>query len=94
MLVATRSFIDPSDGTKIEAGRTYVRESADVARSHPQNFKPASARVRGGIDRIDQTVQIGRPRPRAPKRRVKKTRASASSRPYWLLGENEPWRLR
>jgi hypothetical protein len=95
MLVATRTFIDPSDGQPIEAGKTYVHESADVARTHRQNFRPTSARISGGIDRIDQSVQVGRPRPRvAPKRPAKKTPASASSRPYWLLGENEPWRLR
>jgi hypothetical protein len=93
-LVATRTFTDPSDGLLVEAGKTYVHESADVARSHPQNFKSVSCPRRGGISRIDETVLLGNPRPRPPKRPAKKTPASASSRPYWLLGENEPWRLR
>jgi hypothetical protein len=44
-LVAIRSFTDPSDGLPMTAGRTFVDESAAVARSHPQNFKPARGRT-------------------------------------------------
>jgi JAB domain-containing protein similar to deubiquitination enzymes len=70
MLVATQSFVDPSDGQWIEAGRTRVHESAEVARSHPQNFKPASGLGSGSIVRVGETVQLGKPRqrPQAPKR--------------------------
>jgi hypothetical protein len=40
MLVAVRSFVD-TDGQMIEAGTTYVDESAEVARMFPANFEPA-----------------------------------------------------
>jgi Prokaryotic homologs of the JAB domain len=74
MLVATSSFTDPSDGQWITEGTTYIHESADVARSHPQNFRPATGRGSGSIDRLGGTVGLGKPRPRqrAPKRPAKK----------------------
>jgi hypothetical protein len=57
-LVATRSFTDPSDGQPITAGRTYVAESADVARLFPENFKPASGRKSGPIIRDGGTATL------------------------------------
>jgi hypothetical protein len=43
-LIATATFVDPSDGQMIYAGRTFVSAGSDVARSHRQNFKPATRR--------------------------------------------------
>jgi hypothetical protein len=77
MLVATQSFVDPSDGDWIEAGRTRVHESADVARSHPQNFKPATGRGSRAITRVGGTfgalADKPRPRQRSPKRPAKES---------------------
>jgi hypothetical protein len=83
------SFVDPSDGGEIVKGRTFVSHQADVFKRFPERFKLVAGGGRlGGITRIDQTVQIGkpRPRPRTPKRPAK---------PYWLLSdpESQPWRL-
>jgi hypothetical protein len=47
-LVATATFLDPSDGRMVYAGRTFVSAGSDVARSHPRNFKPATGRGRCG----------------------------------------------
>jgi hypothetical protein len=75
MLVATKSFVDPTDGQPITAGSTYVAEVADVARMFPENFKPATGRGSGPITRVGGTVEFGKPRPhqRAPKRPASKT---------------------
>jgi hypothetical protein len=62
-LVAIKSFTDPSDGSWIERGRTFVDESADCARSHPQNFAPASrklepiTRVGGRVEVVERPTQ-------------------------------------
>jgi hypothetical protein len=42
VLVATRSFTDPTDGQPVRAGTTYVDESAEVALRFPERFRPAS----------------------------------------------------
>jgi hypothetical protein len=88
--VALTSFLDPSDGEWIEAGRTYVSHEADVFRRFPDRFEIArSSSFDGAITRVGGTAELGK-RQRPPKRPVRKN----SSRPYWLLREPEPWRLR
>jgi proteasome lid subunit RPN8/RPN11 len=56
-LVATRDFVDPTDGMPVKKGMTYVDESADVARSYPENFAPASRKL-GAITRIGGSVEL------------------------------------
>jgi hypothetical protein len=82
-LVATATFVDPSDGQMIYAGRTFVSSGSDVARSHPRNFKPATGHGSpSGVYR----GRVERKRPWTTK--------SSSERPAWLLDtETEPWRL-
>jgi 5-methylcytosine-specific restriction endonuclease McrA len=63
--IAIRDFVDPSDGSMVVAGRTHVHPSADVARSHPENFRPASRKL-GPITRVRGSVSVAdRPRQRA-----------------------------
>jgi hypothetical protein len=57
MLVAVKTFKDPFDGDLVEAGRTYVHPSCEVALRFPRNFRPAR-------DRTPQLVRSRRSRPR------------------------------
>jgi len=81
MFVATRTFVDESDGDLIEAGLTHVTPQADCYQAHPENFKPASRDLRGPITRFGGTAVLDKPRPRRrpPKR-------PAAHRPPWQLG--------
>jgi hypothetical protein len=58
ILVATASFVDPSDNGWIKAGVTYVDSSADVFRSHPANFKPVSGGRSGLITRLGGSAKL------------------------------------
>lgn len=80
--VARMTFTDPSDGGLIEAGRTFVSHEADVFRRFPDRFEIART---SGFDGAITRQRV--------RRRPARSRTS-SARPYWLLGEREPWRLR
>jgi hypothetical protein len=56
MLVATRSFRDPTDGQMIVAGRTHVHPRADVARMFPASFRP----IRGRTPALARSAGAGR----------------------------------
>jgi hypothetical protein len=81
-LIATATFVDPSDGQMVYTGRTFVSAGSDVARSHPRNFKPATGHgspsgfYRGRVE---------------TKRRP---RTNSSERPSWLLEtQTKSWRF-
>jgi hypothetical protein len=85
MLVAVESFTDPTDGVRVEAGRTFVHETADVARLHPERFKPVQGKSNAPITRLHDgaTAKLAGagspPTGRRPRRPV-------SRRPSWQLG--------
>jgi hypothetical protein len=87
--VAVETFVDPSDGQLIEAGRTHVLSSADVFRMFPARFRrlkrDTGSRIYGLLAHSDDSVGI--------------SRAAQSRRPSWQLtdddgGYTEAWRLR
>jgi len=80
-LVATATFVDPSDGQMIYAGRTFVSAGSDVARSHPRNFKPATGRG------SPSGVYRGRVETK------RRPRINSSEQPSWLLHTQTDWRL-
>jgi hypothetical protein len=71
MLIAIETFVDPSDGSLIEAGRTAVAECADVAHAFPARFTVLTdaivARLKRGrlplkrsaVAPMDQITRIG-----------------------------------
>jgi hypothetical protein len=69
-LVAIATFTDPTDGQPNVAGKTYVAESANVARTRPECFKPASRKL-ASITRVGGTVAVAD----RPRQRVERTRA-------------------
>lgn len=73
MLVALRSFTDPTDGQPIRAGSTYVAEDAEVALMFPERFKQASGRSGEGSVR------------RSGRRRKPASRRWALPVPDWYL---------
>jgi hypothetical protein len=89
--VALQSFTDPFDGDWIEKGRTFVSHEADVFRRFPERFETARrSGLDGAITRVEGTVAlVDRPRRRPPERSA----STSPSRPYWMLGERETWRL-
>jgi hypothetical protein len=90
MLVATRSFVDPTDGQPIEAGLTHVAPSADVARMFPESFKPASSRRSGPIIRDGGSVALVDPR--SPPGALHRMSRSPSSRRRSPEGHGQAWR--
>ena len=93
--VALQSFVDPSDGGEIVAGRTFVSSHADVYKRFPERFELARSAIKeGAITRLGGTVAlVHRPRRRPLERSA---RSSSPSRPSWMLDEPEPesWTLR
>jgi len=91
-LVALESFVDPTDGMPVEAGRTYVSPRSDVYRMFPHRFKRVirwTADSPEAIDRIGGMTEFGRVETR---QRVSAVARSAGLRPAWQL-QREPWRL-
>jgi hypothetical protein len=81
-LIATATFVDPSDGQMINAGRIFVSAGSDVARSHRRNFKPATGHG------LPSGVYRGRVETK------RRPRTNSSEEPSWLLPtEHKPWRL-
>ena len=100
MYVATETFIDPTDGQLIEAGKTVVSDRAEVFRMYRHRFK----RFRGDFGRTalassDELERLGDVthflgaevtiRHGGRRRRAEVT----LGRPHWQLCEPEPWRL-
>ena len=84
--MARQSFVDPSDGQPIVAGRTLVSHEADAYRRFPERFCRWSG---DGLARSDGIVRVRLPRP--PGRRKS---SRPIERPAWLLETTtEPWRL-
>jgi integrative and conjugative element protein (TIGR02256 family) len=81
MLVALKTFTTHYDGDEVRllAGRSHVVEDHEIAKRHPECFKPEPGRVRGGRDRISSagTASIV---------------TAAPPRPSRVRGR-EPWRL-
>jgi hypothetical protein len=65
MLIARVSFIDPSDGQPIEAGRTHVAQNSDVARMFPDRFEAAGS-GRAAVTRSQSTARKRLPAPLPP----------------------------
>jgi len=90
--VAVKTFVDPTDGQLVEAGRTYVAASADCLRMFPRRFKKITRAEDFGSP--DLVTRIGAPTSfgRASSTRMPAKMRSTALRPYWQL-QREPWRL-
>ena len=99
MFVAVETFIDPTDGQLIEAGKTVVSDKAEVFRMYRHRFK----RFRGVFGRtadvgsLDELERLGETThflgASVSLSHGRRRRASVTSeRPAWQL-QREPWRL-
>jgi hypothetical protein len=104
MYVAKVSFLDASDGSMIEKGRSRVSPEADVFKRFPERFElvRSSPGTETVITRPGPVMSFGKPstgrrRPKQKARRkTPRTISSLRALPYWQLTERErePWRLR
>jgi Prokaryotic homologs of the JAB domain len=66
VLIATETFVDPTDGQLVEAGKTRCSEDADVVRLFPSRFRPDREQRRGGRRLIRGGGTAGIPAGRKP----------------------------
>lgn len=82
MYVATTSFVDPTDGLEVVAGKTYVTGGADVYRMFPSRFKEiARSEARGGTLTRIHTGATATVTDRPPRRPVQR-KPAADVLPY------------
>ena len=74
--VAIENFVDPTDGTLVEAGVTVCSDEADVVRMFPDRFVPWSGDL-AELDRIKRGIHRSRDHTPAPAREPAEIRVPA-----------------
>lgn len=89
-LIATSTFLDPTDNQPVIAGATVVAPEAAVVRLHPERFRPIErgnlGMLGGGLERVGGVTGFHR----AGIRRAHRDAGQEVEAAGWLFGQYRP----